>query len=233
MKINLSGLVCVLVVGGFAIANMSEESCAAENLHTKAPVLSATSGRTKCSFGAFVMESDSAGLNVRQSPGPSGKIIGTLPPLLEVDGYKVKIEVDVLGGKNGWFYIAHARDNTMLTGKPARKVYSGRGWVSGRKLTVKSQSKFGYAFPSKGAAVVLSLNDGFDGDRMVEAGQLISCQGHWALVEYSSIDKLRTEAPEMMVAPPTLSQEGLPKGHVRAWVDQICGIQETTCDGVE
>jgi hypothetical protein len=35
--------------------------------------------------------------------------------------------------------------------------------------------------------------------------------------------------PYLQVSP--VARAGQPKGRFRAWLDQICGIQETTCDG--
>ncbi len=188
----------------------------------------------KCSFGAFVQESDPAGLNVRQTPSLSGKILGTLPPIIEsieLDGYKVKIELDVLCSKNGWFQITNAQDNTLLTGKPERSVFSGTGWVNGRKLTVKSQARQGYVRPDVKSPVVLSRKDGFgfDNDEMVQAGQLISCQENWVLVEFSK-DKLSTDVNKLLMVAP-VAEADLPNGHFRAWINQICAIQETSCDG--
>lgn len=189
---------------------------------------------TPCSFGAFVQESDPAGLNVRKAPSLSGKIVGTLPPVIEsseLDGYKVKIELDILGSNNGWFQVTHAHDNTSLTGKPQRPVFSGIGWVSGRKLTVKSQASKAYAQPDEKSAVVLSLSDdsSFDNDEMVQAGQLIACQGKWAQVEFSR-EKLSSDMNKLLVVAPA-AQIGLPKEHFRVWVNQICANQETSCDG--
>lgn len=191
---------------------------------------------TKCSFSAFAQESDAAGLNVRQMPNQSSKIVGVLPPVTqstELEGYKVKIELDILGSNHGWFKIANAKDNTALTGKSKRPVFSGSGWVSGHKLTVKTQAQYGYAKPNDTkSAYVVSLTDGssLDNDEMVQAGQLISCEGDWALVEFSR-DKLSAEMNQLLVVSPA-AQVNLAKGHFRAWVNQICGNQETSCDGL-
>ena len=221
------------IVAALLVGHMNGGLQAAEYQRTNSLVSSAIKA-SQCSFGAFVQETDPAGLNVRQTPNLSGKILGTLPPVIEsseLDGYKVKVELDILGSNNGWFQIANAQDNTALTGKPARKVFSGSGWVNGRKLTVKSQARKGYARPDVNSPVILSLRDGsgFDNDEIVQAGQLISCHGNWALVEFSR-DKLSTDMNKLVVAAPA-AQAGLPKGHFRAWVNQICAIQETSCDG--
>jgi len=195
---------------------------------------SSAAGATKCRFGAFVLESDPAGLNVRQTPGLSGKIIGVLPPVIAgdaLDGYPVKVEVAILGARHGWFRIADAHDNTALTGNAARPVFAGIGWVHGRKLTVKSQAQQGYLQPDETAARALHLRDGsgLDNDALVHAGQLIACQGDWALVEFAQ-DKLSAAMTKLTVIAPA-ARAGLPAGHFRAWVNRLCALQETRCDG--
>ena len=187
-----------------------------------------------CTFGAFVQEDDPAGLNVRAAPSTSGRILGTLPPSFtsaDNPGLKVRIEVDVVGEADGWFHVRHARDNEQLTGQPARKVFAGEGWVSGRKLTVKSQATQGHAAADARSATVLTLGEGegFDNDAFVGASHLAGCQGKWALVELDTArlqDDVRTQLKLAAGAP-----AGATAAHPRAWVDRVCGVQETTCDG--
>jgi hypothetical protein len=217
-----------LVSAGSAITTLAATK---KPLHA---VPSTESKMSKCSFGAFVTETDPTGLNVRVLPSLQGKIIGTLPPVVassELDNYMVKVEVDILASNNGWFQITNAQENAALTGKAARPAFKGTGWVSGRKLTVKSQATTGHAQPSQKAAIALRLRNGgsFDSDEMVQSGQLVSCQGNWAQVEFST-EKMSGEMTKEIIFSPAV-QPSLPKGHFRAWLDNICAIQETTCDG--
>ena len=113
-------------------------------------VAPAPAGQVACSFGAFVSETDPEGLNVRAGPGTNHKVVGTLPPVkLSGDDPPVRamVEVEVSAGANGWFRIAKARDNEMLTDAAPRPMFKGSGWVSGRKLTVKSQAAAGRQRP--------------------------------------------------------------------------------------
>jgi len=227
---KLNSLIELLFVVAMCMGNIS---LANEKQQTKLPI-SLSVKENNCSFGAFVQESAPAGLNVRQTPSLSGKIIGKLPPVIEnpdLAGFKIKIEVDVLGSKNGWFFISNAKDNTTLTGKSARSVFSGRGWVSGRKLTVKSQANKGYLQPLTTSPIAVSSNDnaGFDNDEMVRAGQLISCLGNWVLVDYS-INKLSADMVKSLNLQ-AVAKTGIDKEHLQVWVNQICAIQETSCDG--
>ena len=145
-------------------------SAAAATAASSAPA--AAKATVACSFGAFANETDPAGLNVRQFPRASAKVVGTLPPVVlstELHGFAVKVEVEVVAADQGWFLIERARDNPQLTGQPARPMFSGRGWVHGSKLTAKSQARLGYAQPRRSAAVVVQWKDGssFDGDLVV------------------------------------------------------------------
>ena len=195
----------------------------------------AASATAECSFGAFVQETDPAGLHVRSKPDPWSAVLGTLPPVItsrELDGLKVRVEVQVLESENGWFRIAQAQDNSVLTGQPERTMFKGQGWVSGRKLTVKSQARAAYAQPNIKSPVAFSFRDGssFDNDQMIQAGHLIDCQGGWVLVEFNDQNLQNDIRKELLVA--ATARSALPDHHFRAWVNQICGIQETSCDGL-
>lgn len=189
----------------------------------------------RCEFGAFVTETDPAGLNVRSGPSLAAKVVGRLPPMFpnpELNGYLVKVEVDVLSSRSGWFEIANAQDNEALTDRPARRTFHGTGWVSGRKLSVKSQARKGYARPDRKSPVVFSLADGksFDSDVFVEAGQLVACSGKWALVEFDRSKISADDIQSLKVEP--VAQVGVSQGRFRAWISRICNIQETTCSGL-
>lgn len=203
---------------------------------TSAPIGTiAASSIAKCSFGAFVQETDPAGLNVRSTPDKGSAILGTLPPVIvshELDGLKVRVEVMVVSSEKGWFQIDQAKDNTLLTGQPERPMFKGQGWVSGRKLTVKSQARTAYAQPDVTASVAFSFRDGgsFDNDQMMQAGHLIDCQGGWAFVEFNE-QKLSDDIRKELVVVPA-ARFALPDHLFRAWVHQICENQETSCDGL-
>lgn len=190
---------------------------------------------SRCTFGAFVNETDRNGLNVRQAPSVKARILGTLPPVrmtAELGSFRIKAEVEVLGSSDGWFLVRGGRDNTVLTNLPPRPAFSGTGWVSGSKLTVKSQATQGLATPNAGAAVAVRMEDGssFDSDGVVDASRLVACSGQWALVEMRLDDlpeDLRRQVQASQVA-----TEGLPAGRIRAWFNALCALQETSCSGL-
>ena len=207
-------------------------------LFATAALLAATnaSAGDRCAFGAFVQEDDPAGLNLRAAPSLQAHVVGQLPPTFvpaDSPGLQVRIAVDVLGDDAGWFHIAHARDAEQLTGQPPRALPASDGWVSGRKLTVKSQATQGRASPDASAAPVLALGDGdsLDGDAIVAASHLVACHGRWALVELDAARLPGDVRAQLKVSPG--GPAGSTAAHPRAWLDRLCAVQETSCDGAD
>ncbi len=180
-----------------------------------------------CELTAFVAEMDPKGLNVRELPDINSKVLGVIPPVLLVKdgtdsaGYLVRPTVEVIDSNNGWIKIKDAEDTHLIEMKP-RNVYKGEGWVSGSKLTVRTQSRTAYAKPSKTSEAIYDISPpdswgyaspvtkatpfhDFDEDSF----SLVSCSGGWALVR----DRRLKEKNEY-------------------WLNLICGAEETTCDGL-
>ena len=114
---------------------------------------------------------------------------------------------------------------------PARTLAVREGWVSGRKLTIKSQATRGHASPDAQSPTVLSLGDedGFDGDAIVGASRLIACKGSWVQIELDAA-RLPADVRGQLHAQPAAAL-GSTVAHPRAWVDRVCGVQETPCEG--
>lgn len=165
----------------------------------------------QCSFGAFVTETGPAGLNVRSGPGEGFPVVGKLPPVaMSADTPPIPsmVEVKVVAAQGGWFRIRHARDNEQLLDGPARPMFKGAGWVSGRYLAVKSQATAGRDMASrKGKAIQKPSDADFDSSEFVMTSRLLDCVGGWAYV---------TNDPRKFTG----------------WLDRLCPNQETSCDGV-
>ncbi len=188
-----------------------------EKISIKSPSAYDPMVEVECSFDAFVIEKDPKGLNVREAPDAHSKILGVISPAVyekppSTSRYLVKPELKVIGGKNGGFKVKEAHDNEGLleemTKLKARKMYSGIGWVSGKMLTIKSNATEALLGPSKESKILHKQNDQVSFDD-IDGYKLLGCQGEWVFVEDLKM-----------------------KTNNRYWLNRICGIQETTCDGV-
>lgn len=157
-----------------------------------------------CEIGAFGAGTDPSGTNVRAEPGRAGKVLATLPAARESGA---RIEFEISDAKDGWFKVHGIRDNAVLDERPPRQLYAGSGWVSGKLLTVKSQSFAGYEKPDQKSKVLYAVKDdepAFDTDEKMDQVRLIDCRGKWARIEYKN---------------------------KKFWLDKICALQETSCSG--
>ncbi|MEG2942034.1 MAG: SH3 domain-containing protein [Thermomonas sp.] len=207
---------------------------------TNARAADATASRQACDFTAYVMETDPAGLNVRSRPGIEGTILGTIPPVHvdASDGMTLEAhpEVQVLASANGWFLITDASDNATLMDlddqAKRRPMYSGRGWVSGSKLAVKSQAERARLAPAATAGTAFTSQGGtldFDGLSHA-AATLVACKGQWVLAEFDVRTLDAADFDRMGLNPE--ARTGAPPGRIRGWLDQLCGLQETACSGI-
>ena len=95
--------------------------------YAMAPAPSTTLPAT-CNADAYVVDKDPSGLNVRESPGVGGKIIGVIPD--DTDGTVVHL---VSSDSKGWVQIDRAE---TIEG---RVVFDKRGWVSGTMLGISTR----------------------------------------------------------------------------------------------
>ncbi len=234
LSLTLSVGLAMAGTGAGAALGTDKTSAAPAKAAAPSQALSATPAAPSqsCSFTAFVEDQDPAGLRVREAPDAKARILGTLPPVwTDGDGMRVRVSVKVTESAHGWFKVRDAFEDTSLTGQPARPLYAGEGWVSGRMLVVKSQAQVGRQRPDAKAPVSVRLQEdaSFDGNSTIRAGRLVGCQGQWAQVEFDE-SRLSDEIKPLVQVLPA-ARAGQPRGRFRTWLDQICAIQETTCDG--
>jgi uncharacterized protein YgiM (DUF1202 family) len=202
-------------------------------VNSSSPRAAATiDSESKCDFTAYVNETDHAGLNVRAAPSAAAKVLGKLPKNhVQKDGPIARVEVNVLASKNGWFLINDAQDNeALLEPNKPRKMYKSKGWVSGKKLAVKTQANRARFEPSVKAQTAFLVGNVLDGDSLSRPAQLVACRGKWAQVEYTLskedealISEIKAHASAKVSSKPT---------RLRGWVNQLCDVQETTCSGL-
>jgi hypothetical protein len=231
MKVLLYG-----IAAAFSLLNYSQ--AAVNQLQTNSSSKAASSlqpaaEKTSCSFYGFINESDKAGLNVRAGHSLKARILGKIPPAyVGKYGVESRVEVSVIATRDGWFLISGAGDNeTLLQGVKPRSMYKGKGWISGRKLAVKTQATQARLEPSVKAESAFMVGNVLDGDSLSRPGQLIGCKGKWALLEYT-LDKNDVELiDEIKINPQAKISESPIR--IRGWVNKLCGIQETSCSGLK
>lgn len=90
----------------------------------------------ECSFSAWVIDKDVNGLNVRETPGTNGNIIGKLKYANDDDEIVI---VRIIGYSNGWVKINGAE---TVGGE---EQFSGIGWVSAKMVTISTEQHNGNA----------------------------------------------------------------------------------------
>lgn len=177
-----------------------------------AAVMPVRAAEETCDFRGWSKDPDPAGLNVRAAPGAGAATVARLPaPRLDGDETHA-VEVHVVGGRDGWLAIDRA-EFADYGGAPAKTVFKGHGWVSGRMIDVSAQDERVRDRPAAAATVV-------DAPRVLPAGEpevlrlerIVACRGRWIEIEGS-------------FGPPGPGARRATRG----WVTDLCGNQVTTC----
>jgi hypothetical protein len=180
-------------------------------------------GTEPCALGAWSIDKDPNGLNVRAEPSVKARVLGTLPP-----PYRLKLrgaentpeggwltEFRIIGFRDGWFLIAGAKppgkdyEDEKRYPRNAPKPYAGRGWVAANKVgasyangSIRAGGLFQAPFiDAKWMPAQRELGGPIDGDGGPK--RLLACSGYWGLVE---------------------SHDG-----VRGWWRALCSNQVTNC----
>lgn len=146
------------------------------------------SGATACSIDVYSLDDDPSGLNVRSGPSPAAPVVATLVNDRAQDGEDFKVEMRVVGSKDGWLLIDRAffRDY----GEPAKAgtVFAAKGWISGKLAGTDVAEVALRAGPSPDARIVATLyspnasSPVGDVDRL-EVSRIFACAGEWAEIE--------------------------------------------------
>lgn len=173
-------------------------------------------GTMPCEHGAYSIDRDPKGLNVRAAPSAQAKIVGTLPPpySFKTKGNNVPeggwlTEFTIIGYRDGWFLIEGAKppgqdyEDEKVYPKNHPRPYSGRGWVARNKVGANfanGGTRIGGLFQAPHADARWTRVEGVDGDGSPD--RILACSGYWALVE---------------------------KSRVRGWWRSLCSNQVTNC----
>ncbi|MCK1359187.1 SH3 domain-containing protein [Bradyrhizobium sp. 199] len=180
-------------------------------------------GTEPCDLGAWSIDKDTSGLNVRAEPSAKARVLGTLPA-----PYRLKLggrentpdggwltEFRIIGFKDGWFLIEGATppgkdyEDEKQYPRSAPKPYAGRGWVASNKVGASyanGATRMGGLFQApfvdaKWMPAERELGGALDTDGGPK--RLLACSGFWGLVE---------------------SHDG-----VRGWWRSLCSNQVTNC----
>jgi hypothetical protein len=177
-------------------------------------------GVEPCSLGAWSIDTDPKGLNVRAAPDSKAQVLGIVPPPRKMPKSReafgpepVRSEFKIVGAKDGWFLI----DKIEAPGVPYDEVYprnlpqpfKGRGWVNGRMVGAAlangglPEGRL-YASPHVDSASQEIMDK--HGNRIgadTPPRRLLACSGWWGLVEMD--------------------------GGQRGWWRSLCSNQVTNC----
>ena len=188
----------------------NETNAAAGNMAAAAaPAGRAEQPGARCSFSGWSSDPDPRDLNVRAEPSATARIVGTLPPPEDQEDIEVDFgpTFEVVESRNGWFRIENAH-RWSEGGRGQSTLPSG--WISGRYLHFQLMTDKAFAEPDPASPVVLA-------SEMVD--------GTLTQFRYRNPTECRGEWVHLTV----IGQDGRER---QGWVRGICGLQETTCDGV-
>ncbi len=158
-----------------------------------------------CNFGAYSIDRDPKGLNVRAEPSVKARVLGTLPPPFKIrrseadgpdDGWRT--EFTIVGFKDGWFLIEGATPpgkKYEREGRPLKypKVYAGRGWVAANKVGANfanGAARHGGLFQAPHVDARWTRVTDRHGNEIgpdSSPDRILTCSGLWALVEKSGV----------------------------------------------
>lgn len=171
-------------------------------------------GVEPCTLGAWSVDPDPKGLNVRAEPSAKAKILGIVPPprvvpkKYEAFGPEpAKAEFRVVGYRDGWFLIENIQAPGVAYDIPypasLPKPYLGRGWVAGNKIGAApayAGLPFGRLYKAPHVEARYEMRTGGTDNPFA---RVLACSGDWGLVEA--------------------------EGGKRGWVRGLCSNQVTTC----
>jgi hypothetical protein len=179
----------------------------------------------KCTdIRGYLYDQAEGGRIVHARPDAASPVLGRVaPPDKGPNGVSdVAVGFDILASRDGWLLIEGAADDTALTERPARSMYSGRGWIRSERVGVGLQTSQAFAQPRHSSAMLARAVEPGSLDNLFEIG---ACDGHWVLGRWrpSPPSTIRYQRSAVISADPLT---------LEAWATGICNIQETSCDGV-
>jgi hypothetical protein len=162
------------------------------------------------------------GRSVYAAPDTQSAVLGRiLPPTVDEMG-GIAASFAIREARDGWLRVENAGDDSVLTERPPRPMYSGRGWIRGNGVLVGVQASQAFAEPRFASQMVLRTGrETLEG--VGEMTDVVACEGDWVRARW----RLRDPRSVSHEASAVVSRDPLV---VEAWATGICNIQETSCD---
>jgi hypothetical protein len=183
----------------------------------------------------FLRDKDPVGRIVRNAPSIKAVELGVIgPPIKNPNsGSDLYASFQIIGSKDGWLLIEGGADQTALTELPARTMYNGRGWISGRDVFVNLQTSRGFAGPTHGSERIIQTPKYMAIDHHAAMLGVSGCQGDWVLVDWKPFNPSRnTNDPEVLTIKRQAELSSKPLT-LWAWSTGVCDLQETSCEGLD
>lgn len=131
-----------------------------------------SSNQRSCQIGAYIIDKDPNGLNVRSQPNSQSKIIETLPT------NNLAVIVDINAAQGDWVQVSKAES-------PGRLEFQGSGWVYAPLLGTSTRG-----YNTKSVAVYQSASNQTEAIGRIPSQRsvkLLGCDRAWAFVEYQGL----------------------------------------------
>jgi hypothetical protein len=160
-----------------------------------------------CTLPGFGADDDAVEVHILAGPSDESPIVGIAPRLVpEGEDFARSAEFDIVEMRDGWARVENvvSFDGTQI---------ALPGWIHGSLIWFVVQTEKAFAAPDAAADVVWS------GDNWPVARAILDCDGDWALIRFDDVQ--------------LVGNDFVSQGEVTAWVRGVCGLQETTCDGLQ
>jgi hypothetical protein len=125
--------------------------------------------------------------------------------------------------RDGWLLVEDAGDDSVLIERPARPMYSGRGWIRGNGVSVGVQASQAFAEPRHASDLVVQADPVHTLEGVGAITEVVACEGDWVRARWTIHEprSVRYDASALVSRDPLV---------VEGWATGICNIQETSCD---
>ncbi len=151
---------------------------------------SPTSNQRACDIGAYVIDKDPQGLNVRSGPSSNDRVIAKLPTTT------LSVMVDITASQGSWVQLSRAES-------PEKVEFQGTGWVYAQLLGTNTRG-----YESGGVSVYPTPNTQSSAIGRIPANtsvKLLGCEQSWAFVEYQGLKGWLTREDQCPVSLTTCS----------------------------